>query len=181
MSVLGHVAIGVVTARAITKPGPEPGVGRLAVRMTALATLALLPDIDFVARALVPGVPLFDHRGFTHSLVFAALVGLVVGWVLLVTRSDRPFAWAALAAAVVASHGLLDLIGDSELGVELLWPFSTVRLIPLQLLPDPALAPPLLQHFLVPLAEEAVLFLPAWLYAFTPRSLLPRAIRNTGR
>ncbi|HYL41187.1 MAG TPA: hypothetical protein VET90_07765, partial [Candidatus Binatus sp.] len=68
----------------------------------------------------------------------------------------------------------LDLLGDSTLGVQLLWPFSDARFTPWQLLPDPAFIPPLARNFLAPLAAEAVIFLPAWIYAFFPRSWLTR-------
>lgn len=181
MSVLGHVAVGVVAARAVNRSQPEPGAARLGTMMAGLTILALLPDADFLLPALVPISPSFDHRGITHSLTFAVLIGLITAWVLLVTQSDRPLAWGILVAAVVATHGLLDLLGQSQLGVELLWPFSTVRLTPWQLLPDPSLAPPLARNFLGPLTAELVLFLPAWLYAFVPRSVLHAAFGRTHR
>jgi inner membrane protein len=173
MSVLGHVAIGIVVARAITPAAETPD--RLAPRMVGLAALALLPDSDFVLGALARGSPLFIHRGPTHSLLAAVLVGLVVAFVLVVARDPAALRWGLIAGLVVASHGFMDAIGDSSVGVELLWPFSDVRLLaPWQLLPDPSLTPPLVRNFLGALLAEAVVFSPAWLYAFLPRSLLAR-------
>jgi inner membrane protein len=178
MSVLGHVAIGVVTARRIT---PErDGFDALAARMAGLAALALLPDSDFVLHVLFPGVDALDHRGATHSLAVAAFIGLSVAFALVAARADHPLRWGVLAALVVASHGLMDIIGDSSLGVELFWPFSDVRVLaPWQLLPDPSLTPPLTRNFLGAMLAEAVLFIPAWLYAFLPRAFL-RRLRQAG-
>jgi inner membrane protein len=173
MSVLGHVAIGVIAGRATT-PDREPH-GALASRMAGLAALALLPDSDFLLQAVFPNVAAIDHRGATHSLAVAAFVGLVAAFALVLGRADHPIRWGLIVAVVLASHGLMDTIGDSNLGVELLWPFSDVRfLASWHLLPDPSLTPPLARNFLAALAAEAVVFLPAWLYAFTPRSWLAR-------
>ena len=173
MSVLGHVAIGVVTGRAVTpaRDGPDVRAGRMA----GLAGLALLPDSDFLLHALFPSVEALDHRGATHSLVVAAFVGLVIAFALVVARADHPLRWGLVAGLVMASHGLMDSIGDSSLGVELLWPFSDARfLAPWQLLPDPSLTPPIVQNFLGALVAELILFIPFWLYAFLPRSLVRR-------
>ncbi len=93
--------------------------GRPAVAVAAGAGvlwLATLPDVDH----RLPGVP---HRGPTHSLTFAALVGaaLVGGRALGV--SD-PTGVAVLAAAVGVFGVCAHLIGDvlTPAGVPLLWP-----------------------------------------------------------
>lgn len=184
MSVLGHIAIGVVTARAGT-PGLERGAadqrrsGPLAGRMAALAALALGPDVDLLLGAMFPGVSVFEHRGPTHSLFVAALIGVLVAGALTAGGNGRPLRWGLVAGLVVASHGLVDSVGSSDLGVQLFWPFSDERfLAPWRFLPDPSLGRPFVTQFLWPLAAEAVLYLPAWVYAFAPRSVLGAHVRR---
>jgi inner membrane protein len=169
MSVLGHVAIGVAAARRVT-PGGEPQQ-RLGVHMVVLAALALLPDIDFLLHDAVPSIALLDHRAATHSLAFAVVVGGLIAPAIRVSGGQRPLCWGLLAGAVVASHGLLDSFGDSDLGVALLWPFSDARILaPWHVLPNPALGGLLTRVGLATLALEFLVFMPFWLYAFLPRS-----------
>src|SRR3954447_19825663 len=168
MSVLGHVAIGVVAARAVTPP--EEDEERLAGRMVGLALLALLPDSDFILSALAPRVELLEHRGATHSLAVAVAIGLVVAFALSLSGNADALRWGLVAGAVVASHGLIDTLGQTDLGVELFWPFSDIRVLaPWHVLPNPALYRPLVTNFFGELVIEALVCLPAWLYAFWPR------------
>jgi inner membrane protein len=90
--------------------------------------LAMLPDVDHK-------LPLVSHRGPTHSLVFAALVGgafagvgLVVGSAIdgTVTVGFGLGAFGFLVgAAGVAAHLLVDALTPA--GVPLLWPLSARR------------------------------------------------------
>ena len=104
----------------------------LAPRLVALAALlAVLPDLDVVAFSA--GIPYGDplgHRGFSHSLPFAALAGL--GTALVAVREPRRFSrpwWgvAGLLALATASHGLLDALTDAGLGVGFFLPFDSGR------------------------------------------------------
>ena len=168
MSLLGHIAIGVATARRIT-PAEEP-TETLQTRMVVLAALAFLPDIDFLLEDLAPRVGFLDHRGATHSLVFALCIGVLAAIFLVATRRPRPLEWGVLTAAVVASHGLLDSFGNSTLGVALFWPFSDARyLAPLHALPNPSWQDLLTSRGLADIGIEFLLFLPFWIYAFYPR------------
>jgi inner membrane protein len=174
MSVLGHVAIGMATARAVTTT--DGRTKTLALRMVALVALAALPDVDFLLHELAPSIDFLDHRVATHSLAFAVAVVVCVSILMIGLGADRSTAWGLIAGAVVASHGLLDVLGDSHLGVALLWPFSNTRfLAPWHPLPNPAIEDLFMGHELDTLAFEFLLFLPFWLYA-----LLPRKPRVTG-
>jgi inner membrane protein len=172
MATLGHVAVGVVAARwRASRPGAPP----LALSMLALSALSVLPDIDVIAFRL--GIPYphpFGHRGMTHSLAFAVMVGLLVALGLRLRR--RPvLVDALLATVVVASHGVLDAMTTGGLGVEFFWPLDTRRyFLPWQFIPvAPIGARMLSARGLSVLLTEAVLFLPAWAYAFWPRALRP--------
>lgn len=166
MSVLGHVAIGLVAARRLRATGDQ---GNLSRRMLAFSALALLPDIDLLLGAIAPSLPLLAHRGATHSIVFAIGVGGAISLAIRARGRARAAAWGLLAGALVMSHALMDSVGDSPVGVALLWPFSNARFLgPWHVLPNPTL-----EMFssgdLSTLVLEFVIFLPVWLYAFRPR------------
>jgi membrane-bound metal-dependent hydrolase YbcI (DUF457 family) len=87
--------------------------------------LGALPDFDLIAG---------QHRGPSHSLTAAVIVGLVVCAVqasrqrtgAVRARADAAFLGAASAAAY-ASHVLLDWLGTDTsypIGIMALWPFS---------------------------------------------------------
>jgi inner membrane protein len=93
------------------------------------ATFAALPDLDGVGFWLgVPYESTFGHRGFTHSLVFAAILA---GLGLLAFR-DRAFAiergkiWTYLFLAT-ASHGVLDAMTTGGGGVAFFAPIVNER------------------------------------------------------
>jgi len=66
------------------------------------------------------------HRGFSHSLVFAAVVGLAGAAGHRALRTGFARAFLFLLAATV-SHGVLDAFTDGGLGVAFLWPWSGER------------------------------------------------------
>ena len=69
MDSLTHIALGACVGEAFF----ERGFGKKAMLWGALAQS--VPDIDFVASFWMPTAEnLLAHRGFTHSLLFAALV-----------------------------------------------------------------------------------------------------------
>jgi membrane-bound metal-dependent hydrolase YbcI (DUF457 family) len=86
------------------------------------AILGILPDVDFVL-TLVLGLPGSYHRGFTHSLIVAALVGFGLS---LMWNSHRARRFVALSSAL-GSHGVLDYLVSQKGGVGLFWPLSHSR------------------------------------------------------
>jgi inner membrane protein len=91
----------------------------------------MLPDADVLGFAFgVRYGDLLGHRGFTHSLLFALLLGCFVTSAFFrdVPRFSR--AWWSLAllfAAATASHGILDAFTDGGLGVAFFSPFDPTR------------------------------------------------------
>ena len=89
----------------------------------------MLPDIDVVGFSFgIEYGDMFGHRGFTHSLFFAAMVGSVAAWHLS-HRSHLShrlvlFAWFA---AITASHGVLDAMTNGGRGIAFFAPFSNHR------------------------------------------------------
>lgn len=158
---LGHVIVGLAAGRRLAGDGP----GRsLALAMAGMVALSLLPDLDVVAFRLgIPYEAPFGHRGASHSLVAAALVGLVVGlW--------RPRV-GAMAGLVVASHGLLDALTDGGHGVALLWPWDEARIFaPWRPLPVAPIGRGMVStRGLAVMATEALWFAPLAIYALWPR------------
>jgi inner membrane protein len=94
------------------------------------ALCSVIPDLDVIGFAL--GVHYGDfwgHRGFTHSLLFAALLASVVA--LLAFRQAAPglggFSLWTYFFLAIASHGLLDAMTDGGLGVAFFSPFNNTR------------------------------------------------------
>ena len=97
------------------------------------ATCAVLPDIDAIGRPFYGGAgdlqTLGGHRGFTHSITFAALLGVVVSSVTAIDRrwTGQRVRFAVFIAVATALHGVLDLftsIGATTSPVQFLSPFS---------------------------------------------------------
>lgn len=97
-------------------------------RLVALAAVcSMLPDVDAVGFWLgIPYGHLLGHRGLTHSLLFAALVGVVAARFSTALGASRRAVFLTIAG-VTASHGLLDAFTDGGLGVALLSPLSNTR------------------------------------------------------
>jgi len=90
------------------------------------AAMAFLPDLDVIGFPLGIGyASQWGHRGFTHSLAFAALAA---GLVALIWPRARSVGAFLFLFACMASHPLLDLLTDGGQGVMLLWPFDQTRL-----------------------------------------------------
>lgn len=92
------------------------------------AACAVLPDADVLGFAF--GVRYGDtlgHRGFTHSLLFAALVAFAVVALFFGGERRRRAALFVYFFLVTVSHALLDMLTDGGLGVGLLSPFSDER------------------------------------------------------
>jgi len=104
-------------------------LSKLGYRVWILSAIcAMLPDLDVVSFYFgISYASVLGHRGITHSILFAILVGVVVS-ALFFYRSE--IAWWKLAlyfAGVTVSHPLLDMFTNGGLGVALLAPFSNER------------------------------------------------------
>jgi membrane-bound metal-dependent hydrolase YbcI (DUF457 family) len=120
MATVAHVAAGLVIGRVHASTTRSPLLGSLLL----LPVLAVLPDLDvFVGRVLVAAAPALAHRGATHSLGAAVIVGMLV-WLVL-PRGGRhfpPLETAVAAAIACASNGLLDLLSAGGESVAVFWP-----------------------------------------------------------
>ena len=117
----------VATALGAARPR---GVSPLKVAVV-LSAVAVLPDVDVLAFGL--GIPYehpLGHRGLTHSLPFAAVVGMLTPWLWFreVPRLTRGW-WllALLSFLACASPGVLDALTDAGRGVGFFLPFADGR------------------------------------------------------
>lgn len=120
-SVISHPAVPLALAVAL---GPSRVPAALVVVGCAAS---VLPDMDSLgfAAGIPYGHPL-GHRGFTHSLFFAALLALLC-WPLSRRLGASPLTTLAFVFVSAASHGLLDAMTTGGLGVAFLSPFSNAR------------------------------------------------------
>jgi inner membrane protein len=87
---------------------------------------AILPDFDVISFKL--GIPYGDfwgHRGFTHSIVFAIIVGFLVAF--LFYRNKKTIWYAVFFSLATVSHSLLDALTTGGLGVAFFSPFENSR------------------------------------------------------
>lgn len=116
-SLVGYAPIGLVVAA-----GGTPGLALAGAAATA--ALSTLPDYD-------RRVPLVEHRGVTHTVAFALLVGAVLGAAGLVAGQAAGVAVAAWLGAFgfavgtgsVLSHVAADALTPA--GVRPFWPASS--------------------------------------------------------
>lgn len=118
---LSHPAVPLALAIALGPDVVPPGLLALAL------ACAVLPDVD--ALGLWLGIPYehpFGHRGFTHSLPFAAaLAG--AGSLLAPALGADPLTAFGVLLVSAASHGLLDAMTNGGLGIAFFSPFSNRR------------------------------------------------------
>ncbi len=120
-SIFSHPAVPIGLSIALGRATFSP---RLTV---AAAVCAILPDIDALGfRAGIPYEHVLGHRGFTHSLVFAGMVGAAGAFWSAKLAARRWLAFLVLFLCT-ASHGVLDALTTGGLGVAFFSPFSNHR------------------------------------------------------
>ncbi len=124
-SVFGHMAVAYAMGKTLN---PEWASTRFWV-LTVLC--CILPDVDVVG--LVIGIPyehVLGHRGITHSIAFAMLVGMVAPKLVVPSlswSSGRYGIFAMYFGLVTLSHGILDACTNGGLGIAFFTPFDTKR------------------------------------------------------
>jgi inner membrane protein len=92
---------------------------------------SVIPDVDVLGfRYGIHYGDVFGHRGFTHSLLFAAVMSAVVALLIARTNSKQKGSFARVFIFLFlcsVSHGILDAFTDGGLGVAFFSPFSNER------------------------------------------------------
>ena len=169
MASIGHVAIGMGAARLYRRH--QRTRWSIVTSMVVWAFLSMLPDADVIGfRFGIRYADAWGHRGATHSLAFALIVGGAIGVIAPLFGLSRGRT-AVCAIAVLASHALLDTLTDGGLGCALFWPFDPHRYFaawrPIPVAPiGRAYFSSAGLHVAV---TELVMFLPVLAYALWPR------------
>ncbi len=104
------------------------GPGHISNRLLVVAALAtVIPDLDVAA--FFYGIPYgdaFGHRGFTHSIAFAAMAGLTTSLFATLLNSSRVISFWLVFVSMV-SHPFLDAFTNGGYGVAFFWPLSDTR------------------------------------------------------
>ncbi|HSK41245.1 MAG TPA: metal-dependent hydrolase, partial [Arenibaculum sp.] len=123
---------------AVAQAGFRRRLGRRAI--VAGAVLGVVPDLDVVAGWFGPVTNWIHHRGITHSLFFAPVLGPLVGWAIWRILRDRErrgariggaasdearASWMWLCLLVLVTHPVIDLF--TSYGTQLLAPLSRHR------------------------------------------------------
>jgi len=143
-TVFTHAVVGYAAARAAA------GRRRFPARVLVVAAaLPVIPDLDVLLRPwFAYGHPL-GHRGFSHSLAFALLLGVLAAVALRKDAAAAPGGAGGLAllfTAILASHGILDALTDGGIGIAFFFPFDNTRyFFPVRPIP---VSPILLSSFL---------------------------------
>lgn len=115
---VAHALVGASAVAALRPSDQRGGWKWLALG----AFLGVAPDFDYILNWL--RIPYGGwHHGFTHSIPFAFLVGLVT---IVILRQWSVHSFIVFTAAYV-SHTLLDFILTESRGVALWWPFTNYR------------------------------------------------------
>jgi inner membrane protein len=94
---------------------------------TAALVCSALPDVDVIGFSFgVPYGDLWGHRGITHSILFAAVAGILVGHWLGGSRTEK-IGQSVLFFLIIASHGALDAMTNGGLGIAFFSPFDATR------------------------------------------------------
>ncbi len=89
--------------------------------------LSIIPDIDVIGfHYAIKYESQWGHRGFTHSVFFAFLVGLIAAYFSNFLKAKHLHVFL-FAFASMLSHGILDACTSGGLGVEFWWPFNETR------------------------------------------------------
>ena len=105
-------------------------------RLLLAVVIANLPDLDLIPGILVGEPNRYHHVGFSHSLIFAAVVAVVVGlaaaavdrsWPIGCKRLSGAAGTALMVGLLVGSHILLDTLNRDlrpPAGPPIFWPLS---------------------------------------------------------
>jgi uncharacterized membrane protein (UPF0136 family) len=117
---LGHAVIGLTIHDMLTREESALKSLKLAC-FTAI--LANLPDVDVLAGLLLTGNGNAFHRGPTHSILFALIMGAIMVWASKLYTAI-PRIGFTLSFFIILSHVVADLLFTPS-SVSLLWPLET--------------------------------------------------------
>ncbi len=123
MDSLTHIVLGACIGEAVA--GKK--LGKKAMLIGAIAQS--IPDVDFITTFwLSDSKDILEHRGITHSILFALVATLILSWALRYLFRKQNISWStwfALLEINIFTHLFID--GFNAYGIGLLEPFSHWR------------------------------------------------------
>lgn len=119
MDSLTQIILGAAVAEAVA--GKK--MGNKAALWGAIA--GTIPDLDVLTLSMYhPIDAALAHRGFSHSLLFALIMGPLLGWLIhrLYRKKYAQKTWIWLFFLSIITHPILDMF--TNYGTEFLWPFD---------------------------------------------------------
>ena len=121
-TVMTHAAVGVALGTLTSFPA------RWRLFWIVAAVLPMLPDLDVIGLTFGIHVhSMWGHRGITHSLAAALLIGVVTARLVHRRLGARLVPLAVCFVVITASHGLLDAFTNGGPGVAFFAPFDETR------------------------------------------------------
>ena len=121
-SVLTHPAVPVALFTVLPQEALSPTL------LLVGAACSVIPDMDVIGFKFgITSEHMLGHRGLTHSIVFAAVLGALLTHTLF--RTSHPDPWMVFLFLFLStlSHPLLDMLTNGGRGVALFAPFSNAR------------------------------------------------------
>ena len=121
-SVITHPAVPIALSVCFPRASVSPAL------VLAGAVCSIIPDLDVIGFGFgIKYNDMLGHRGFTHSIVFAAALGALVAFTLFRDSPGGPWLTFIFLFLSTLSHPLLDMLTNGGLGVALLAPLSGER------------------------------------------------------
>ena len=121
-TVMSHAVVGIALGSLTRFPTRRPLFWLLS------ALLPIVPDLDVAGLAFgIPFRSMWGHRGISHSLVGALVIGAIAAGLTARRLGVRAVPLALYFAVITASHGFLDALTNGGPGVAFFAPFDTAR------------------------------------------------------
>jgi inner membrane protein len=122
-SAFGHALAAIGIGRTFTLPVKSPTFWILGI------ACSILPDADVIGFQYgIPYESFWGHRGFSHSILFAFLLGTLLSFLFFYNKSLKQQCLIALYLFLCTlSHGILDGLTNGGLGVAFFSPFDNAR------------------------------------------------------
>lgn len=126
-SPIAHLAVGYAVYRQYeaSLPRGQHKIWNFPLQLVAVASLSLLPDLDVVPAIIFRDMGKF-HNNFSHSLLFAVPVALLVAGSFHRVYRTGFWRWFLICLLSYDLHVLMDAL-TAERGVMMFWPLTPAR------------------------------------------------------
>ncbi len=124
-SIFTHAVVGVATGIATSERITQK-------RFWVLSILCpIIPDLDVLGLKIgIVYSSFLGHRGFSHSLLFALLLGILISSIFFRKEGKKKKKWlfyTVYFSIITSSHGILDALTNGGGGIAFLSPFDNER------------------------------------------------------